>query len=414
MEELALTHKLLVQTHRQHDVHLDNPSKIPINHVLHVLSALYHLGAPATVLQRWYDTYMEIGSGYGPPVPHLQSALGPVTESNFDQMLGKKGTWKAWTQFFDQKLDDEGTGILNRYLSEKSLLPSLIDDLFHGPIAIGLGLELGSKALISSGLSQLAMFHSRKRHTLPASRLDQMNSQPRTEKLSLRQIISSLREDSRVANTKAVGREAMHYLLSPTEDLFSKRETSPLASAILEHEALYVPDLSTDEARETACMQLLELTHSLFRASGCRDFVLLHTFTMAWSSRFIIKHLSVANATSYLRYFWAYVLLAYIARGKHDVTDGDTRIFSKDKQFVRQPSWWLIRQRAFGHNDEHTVKVVYVAWKMSELVSPLVEWRYRDTAQAVLDVVDPTTSKKQPGSVGDWVYPTMAPRQPKL
>ncbi|HEV7976270.1 questin oxidase family protein [Amycolatopsis sp.] len=365
MTESTVVHQLLGDKtyHIEFNGHLTN-------HAKHAVVALAGLGVDPLKIKAYYDGYAKMTSyGYGLEAP--RPSKHEITEDNWQDFLGKRTSFSAYCDFFDQRLTELGLdGLLERYLPV--LLPGWVGSFTHATIHLGWALDANSSWMTVEGLAYLA-FSSVSCHP-------ERSAPARSGELS---VMDSLLH---VAGVWEDDHDALEHwvqeLLADTESGFAAGIHPELARSGLQyriarlleegHPLIYAtPSWVEDQDASVSFEQLYYAVTLLYLATP-GDFVLLHLITALHAMEQIAEHLPADQRKDVVNAFWIGTLcivfsgadfptrtkLAALHAAFHDATDTGNPAVAQD--------WKHLVARAVEEDEEHNPKLVYVLRRVWE------------------------------------------------
>ncbi|RDW95095.1 hypothetical protein BP5796_00858 [Coleophoma crateriformis] len=158
-ESAAKVSDLLQKNHDNHHIFFNEEGFH--NHIVHGLLSLYGLGAPASVLQRHFDTN---ASYQRPPVKVEEKIIQDMSDpDNFKKYLGKEEYYRDFLLFFEQEMEKKGwQNVLNEYVfagDERAdgMLVRMYAGFLHPLIHLGFGVEFKQPAIVAEALAQAAV-----------------------------------------------------------------------------------------------------------------------------------------------------------------------------------------------------------------------------------------------------------------
>ncbi|RDW88323.1 hypothetical protein BP6252_00355 [Coleophoma cylindrospora] len=131
------------------------------NHITHGLLTLYGLGAPASVLQRHYDTN---ASYQRPPGKVEEQIIQDMSDpDNFKKYLGKEKYYHDFLIFFEKEMEKKGwQDVVNEYVfagdaRADDMLVRMYAGFLHPLIHLGFGVEFNQPAIVAEALAQAAV-----------------------------------------------------------------------------------------------------------------------------------------------------------------------------------------------------------------------------------------------------------------
>lgn len=124
------------------------------NHAKHAVVALAGLGTPSDVIRDYYESYARLTS-YGYPLEAPRPCRQAINEGNWRDFIGKRQSFSAYVDFFDELERRIGLPDLLR-LAVPVLLPGWIGAFTHATIHLGWALDAANRGMAIEGLAYMA------------------------------------------------------------------------------------------------------------------------------------------------------------------------------------------------------------------------------------------------------------------
>ena len=342
------------------------------NHVKHAVVALAGLGAEPERIQSYYDQYAELTPyGYGLESPVASQYV--IDESNWKALLGKRTSFSAYCEFFDERERRLGTEeLLARYVPE--LLPGWVGAFTHATIHLGWALDADSRWMMIEGLAYMAFAYDSCHPE--RSRPGRSSGATVVESLLL---IAAAWEAGRgledwveavIADTESPAVKAMHPEL--VRSGLQYRIGRLLAEG---HPLIDATPAWIDGQDVCISWEQLRYVVALVYLAQPGDFIYLHAITSLHAMEQIAERLAEEDRHAAVRCFWMGMLCILFAQGRFPGTQALETLHRTYRDAVDAAdgsageSWDEIVVRAVQEDEEHNPKMVYVLrrwWTESE------------------------------------------------
>ena len=375
----ALSQRLLAN--RSHDIEFNGYLS---NHVKHAIVALDRLDAPPTRVQEYWDEYTKL-TPYKLPLHAVDwDAVQPVTTlGHWTALRGTKNNWPGQVLFMDSELDRLGYKDLVQTYAP-SLLAGIAGALTHGIIHLGWGIDAGSPEMTAEGLAYLNFCHlgvdenEFQAHVWndasPFESLLRIAQQFETQTLQVEW----------VDRTKAAFDETFHPELVPAGFQWQLSKVLAKPHAVVKELPSWLSNKDDDDLWESLYRTTVLLYLATRDSEGHGNFLVLHAITSLWALEHVTEVIDDEAITRRgLAQYWA-VLVSLLATAGFPASsallearekyDGSTRVDAPDFD------WSDIVQRAIAEEEEHNIKLAYVA---RELWKRYGHWTgFREAAQS--------------------------------
>jgi hypothetical protein len=341
------------------------------NHAKHAVVALTRLGASPEKVKAYYDNYARLTPyGYGLEPPKASRHI--VSETNWQDFFGKRTSFSAYCDFFDQQERELGLDeVLRRYVP--TLLPGWVGSFTHAAIHLGWALDVGNRWMTIEGLAYTAFSYvsCHPERSIPAR--SQHSSKERAVDALLR--IAGVWEDNRDALqdwVEALIADPSGAAAEIHPELARSGLQYRIARLLAEgHPLFYETPGWIDDQDISTTWEQLHYTVTLLYLALPGDFVLLHLITSLHAMEQIANRLPADQQRYVVRCFWIGMLSIAVAGAElpkrtalatlhslyEDAVDADgDRAVSED--------WERIVTRAVEEKEEHNPKMVYVLQRM--------------------------------------------------
>lgn len=310
------------------------------NHLPHILSSAYLLGANEVQLHEIYDKQIV-------ELEPWKSSPAEVIEEDWEEFLGDREYQRAYVDFFEDQLAmkfsynwrSEMAHFL--FSGKKPLLHGLIGGLGHPLIHLGYAYEMDCKELAIEGLGlacvQYNFFHKyldNKSYT---------KKSPFSSQSPL-QLLTKAAHDARFNSL-------------PENPSFEKLETifNDYEDVILEYwNAWEIEDPSTQFHMSQQAAVLL-LVGTVQPGTHAFDFFLVHLLTTSHAVRILLPFIPGSHHMTLVREWWLLVLAVYIIRGR-PIPDANNI-----EDDIKGRHWNYVQEKALNSEyavDAHFVKAV--------------------------------------------------------
>lgn len=341
------------------------------NHVKHAVVALARLGADPERIRSYYDQYAEL-TPYGYALEAPVASRYVITQSNWKQLCGKRTSFSAYCEFFDQQEQELGTEeLLARYVPE--LLPGWVGAFTHATIHLGWALDAGNRWMMIEGLAYMAFSYDschpgRSRTTRPAG----FGDKTAVDSLlgiaaaweagdgALEDWVEAVVEDK---DSPAVA--AMHPELARSG--LQYRIGRLLAEG---HPLIYETPAWIDDQDVPTSWEQLHYVVALVYLTQPGDFILLHLITSLHAMEQIAERLPADRRREVVRCFWIGMLCILFSGAQFPGARALLKLHRRYRNSVDpdgQPAgedWEEIVARAVQEDEEHNPKMVYVLRRM--------------------------------------------------
>lgn len=340
------------------------------NHAKHAVVALAGLGVDPQKIKAYYDGYAKMTSyGYGLEAP--RPSKHEITEANWQEFLGKRTSFSAYCDFFDQQEQSLGLDeLLKVYMPV--LLPGWVGSFTHATIHLGWALDADSRWMTVEGLAYLAFSY--------VSCHPERSTSARDGEVSAVDSllhVAGVWEDERDALTHWV-----RELLADTASGFAAGIHPELARSGLQyriarlleegHPEIYATPSWIEDQNTSVSFEQLYYAVSLLYLAAPGDFVLIHLITALHAMEQIAEHLPAEQRKDVVKAFWIGTLcivfsganfptrtkLAALHAAFQDATDAGNPAVGQD--------WQHLIARAVEEDEEHNPKLVYVLRRVWE------------------------------------------------
>ncbi|KAF1329505.1 Proteasome subunit beta type-6, partial [Globisporangium splendens] len=346
------------------------------NHLLHLVVALYELGATKHQIDDFAEHYAKkklepVTPSHEDPydvvaVDEIRSerAVTLVPSAEYvEKLLGKRQDFDALLAFYGHEVKLLGTdGAVKKHLP--SLVGGLSGALLHGIIQLGYAFHIGGDRLIAEGL---AYFHfsylsydGQKKHN--ESSAGSKKALTREEAVRLVHAVRNhefvLREVGERLQTKAISELPLGGFQKKLNALSAHPERGSKAAFELIASTLDEYDLSKVDGNFA-----LDFTLWLYAMIGGSDFVIVHAVTSAWSLKQMEHLLDHDDRVRAWRVWLHVAICAFILVKDADVSASDICDQHAAKLATLDP-WQEIINRTLAlqdYPDEHVYKLVQVA-----------------------------------------------------
>jgi len=302
---------------------------------------------------------------------------------NWTNRLGDKAYFPDYVSFFSHELSRLGrVGVLNKYFVE--LIPALWTAAFHCLIHTGFALFANHDESLSRGL---AYFSSSFRILDPNIDSIQVDNVVEADIWTVLGDICLEDEVWKVVSKTRGFQNRLHFLAQHDSLLQS------LTSHFARIKAGFAKIGSTQELTQI----LGQSTFKLFFSCGSNDFFLLHAITAFHALKPILLYLKEERDRRLALLHFTFALLAtYIVRDRPtiDASRQPVSLFSSPPTPTHiQEQWAYIMEKAIRYEDEHVIKLVYVAkWnfdqeELQEMDDDQAKLLYLATAKETIDKV---------------------------
>ncbi|KAI0490079.1 cell cycle checkpoint protein RAD17 [Xylaria cf. heliscus] len=266
------------------------------NHMPHILSSAYLLGASDTQLHKIYDVEAQ---DLEPWVP----SPAEVTKDDWRTFLGDRRYQRAFVDFFEDALvmrhNYDWKKVVKEYLfsGEEPLVNSLISGLGHPLIHLAYAFEMDNKEIAMEALGMTATQYDFLHKYIDDPSYTKPSSFPTSNPLELL---------NKMASDKRVG------------DLFKEPSSDNLGPLFKEHEDLVMeywnawslddPKKQFQESQEAAVSLLVATvppgTHSY-------NFFIVHLLTTSHAVRILLPYIPAKSQISVVRQWWLFTIAVY-------------------------------------------------------------------------------------------------------
>ncbi|KAG0013250.1 hypothetical protein BGZ81_001152 [Podila clonocystis] len=384
--------ELLEENHYKH--HCFFNEKGFHNHLTHAILASYSLGASPERLRAIYEKHAV-----------EQRPIGPVqktfTPADWKSEVGKGEFYSSYLEFFRQEVPRLGrVEAIIKYAFDTDVIGRTFSGAFHPLIHLGYGIDFGIDAIVSEGLSMLAVTSNMMAPFVvaPAAIVDKV-----TTKLVSQLSISEITSPKSVADIlRAIQQD---HDLDDVTSYSAPNKTIDVAKSKVA--ALKVQKLlsgwNIEETSQDIDLKAKDLYKSCVLAAGAtglrngkvkQDFFLMHALTSVLFVHRLVHSLPPAYAVSCLKSHLGATLAYYISRGR-PTADVEALLNYNGKQSLDLTNPWLsVVKRAVDIDEVHVTKVVRscalgdLIFGVEEMYSTLL----LNTAQIALDLE------------GDWEF----------
>jgi hypothetical protein len=335
------------------------------NHAKHAVIALAQLGASPQRIKSYYDNYAKLtpyGYGLEPPRASKQD----ISQDNWTHYFGKRTSFSAYCDFFDQQEKELGTDeLLRRYLP--SLLPGWVGAFTHATIHLGWALDAGNRWMMVEGLAYMAfsyvschpdrVFPARGGNEQAVDSLIRIAGAWESDDAGLRRWVEAL-----VADTASGVAAGIHPELARSG--LQYRNARLLGEG---HPVIYRTPAWIDEQDVATSWEQLYYAVTLLYLAMPGDFVLLHLITSLHGMEQIADRLPADQQRNAVRCFWIGMLCIMFSERNVPKATTLAALHSTYRDAVDAggnaedgPDWDQIVARAINEDEEHNPKMVYV------------------------------------------------------
>lgn len=287
------------------------------SHLSMALVAAGNLGASAEGLTAFSRRYAR-------RLRPRSDGIGAVTAADFSSALGKPGTYGAFVDYFRREIDARGLGEVVSQTVER-LCPGIHGAAYHGVLRLAYALERPTATRVASGLAYLAEVH----HPLGAGPWREGDLSPE----GVFALLHERREELRLDDTNGL-----------VGDRMEEAASMPAFVEVLDSAALDA----------TALDRLQSIAVTLFSAT--LDFVALHGVTGLEALRRVRANVSDPRLVD--REALRSLAAAYVVCGSPELPTAN--------QVAVTPTPGDLRRAALASGDEHDLKIVDTALKLSD------------------------------------------------
>lgn len=352
------------------------------NHAKHAIVALDKLGAPASRIQEYWDTYTSLTPYHLElqKVPTPWEKVQPVHREEWKTLRGGKEKWQEMCVYLDQQLQ-------NRFGANRSLLvqeyaPDLLGGiagaLTHGIIHLGWGIDAQSDWMTIEGLAYLNFCHLGVDDSKLKDNMVDENT-PMESMLRISQQWSKMNlGQSWIAEAKAKFSEDFHpeLVVSGFQWQLAKVLADP------HYVATELPSWLSNRPLEAIWKELYQTCVWIYLATrdeqGDGNFLVLHLLTSLWGLECVCRTIEDPQVErKALKQFYASLvcLLSASSGGFPDVSS----LTKAREEFPLSGidcnesfDWKPTIDRGIQEIEEHNIKLVYV---MKELWNRYDQWR---------------------------------------
>ncbi|KAN0074045.1 Protein of unknown function (DUF4243) domain containing protein [Elaphomyces granulatus] len=308
------------------------------NHLPHVLSSAYLLGATTDDLNRIYD----IDSRNLDP---WSDSPGEISPHDWRDYLGKREYQRAYVDFFEDELVRKGydwKAVVHRFLfsGKEPLISSITAGIGHPLIHLGYALEMGSRDVAMEALAMAAISYSDIHKYLDDPSYS--HAEPSYKSVSPLEILEKVRKDKRFNGLFATSAN------QNLEILFRERE-----AALLDHWNAWKIEDPIKQFRDSqhAAAAILVGTRT-----EKYDFFLVHILTTSHAVRIILPLIPTSFHLPLVRQWWLCTLSIYISQLRPEIQL--SRITGYE---LKGRGWdWAVQKAIKGPHstDAHYVKAI--------------------------------------------------------
>mmetsp|Transcript_22364 Transcript_22364/g.38053 ORF Transcript_22364/g.38053 Transcript_22364/m.38053 type:complete len:399 (-) Transcript_22364:51-1247(-) len=339
------------------------------NHAKHAIVALDRLNASSERIQEWWDQYTGL-TPYGlslHPVDQPWDKVKPCTRQEWEDWRGKKVNWQEMCAFMQTQLDEDFDGNTDMLVKEyaPSLIPGMAGALTHGIIHLGWGIDAQSPWMTIEGLAYLNFAYLGVDPSEIA--IEEVGSETPMETIlrKSKEISENNLTETWVTATKAKYDETFHSELVPAGFQWQLAKTLHEPHPVVTN----IPSWLRDLPLETIWEHLYRTVTHIYLATrdaedGHGNFLILHGLTSLWGLEHVCGVIGDEETTrrALQQYFAMIVcLLATSTSGFPSVEALEATLadFSADR--TEETEWDPIVLRGIGEEEEHNIKLVYVA-----------------------------------------------------
>jgi hypothetical protein len=347
------------------------------NHAKHAIIALERLDAPSSRLQDYWDTYTTLTPYNLALHPVTELDAQPCTREEWKTLRGKKTKFWNMCKFLEQELDETGSleTLVQTYAPD--LLPGLAGALTHGIIHLGWALDAydsKSSWMVIEGLAYLNFCYL----SVHPENFVHGAIQETTALESIRRVAQRWQDENLaetwIAKCKARYDEqsGFHEELIPAGFQWEFSKVLDQQREIMYHLPTWLDTMDVSSLLEElykTCV-LLYLT-TLDPNDGHGNFLVLHLITSLWGLEHVLNVINDDKVSrEALKCFFAVMvgLLSASTGGFPSVGAIDamaaktwSSFDSNNAQEYELNEWPSIVARAIPEEEEHNIKLVYVA-----------------------------------------------------
>ena len=274
------------------------------NHLPHILSSAYILGADSDQLSHIYDAESK----------HLESwhdSPGEIAKHDWRDFLGKREYQRAFVDFFEDqlvKLGYDWQALLNEFLLEgkEPLINNLIAGLGHPLIHLGYAQEMSSRTVAIESLALAACFYNDWHVFLDDRKYTKPASQPMDSLFSIL---------DRVARDSSFDGLFDHQGSDNISTLLANEKAVAVALDYWNSWDLKKPKEQFAESQKLAVALLVGAqTPKEGKGDDRYDFFTVHLLTTSHAVRILLPLLPSKWHNLLVRQWWLFTLLVYIAQ----------------------------------------------------------------------------------------------------
>ncbi|GFF30915.1 hypothetical protein IFM46972_03063 [Aspergillus udagawae] len=314
------------------------------NHVPHILSSAYLLGAGAGDLKRLYEAESR---GLEP----WADSPSDVTTENWRDCLGKKEYERGFVKFFQGEVAREGGDwkkVAAYYLfsGKQPLINSVVAGAGHALIHLGYAYHMSSTEIGTEAIALTATDYNGIHKYLEDEAYSQV--QPPYKSPSPLEILEKVRTDERFNRLSRPG-------YSNLDTIFREYETP-----LLEHWNAWTIDSPVEQFRESQ-----KAAAAMAVAANKHDFFLIHILTTSHAIRVLLPLIPAQFHTPVLRQWWLITVALYIAQLRPKITPWEILEYN-----IKGRDWdWPISSALKGQHsiDAHYVKAIHALKEACDL-----------------------------------------------
>ncbi|KAH8694062.1 hypothetical protein BGW36DRAFT_430086 [Talaromyces proteolyticus] len=351
---------LLKLNHAEHALHNNTPISglsISQNNVAHALISAFLFGANENDLNSLYESESKT---LGP----WKDSPGEVVGVDWRDYLGKKEYQRAFLDFFEDQLAEEGydwKSVLHKFLftGEGPLISSITASAGQPLTHLAYGLKMSSSVVVMEALTLAATCYHDNDISKYSDDPSYFQQEPSYRSSSILEILAKVRTDTRFCSESlAVAQE------QNLEVIFRDRE-----AALLDHCNAWA--ISSDPVTDFHASQAAAAAIATGIESGVEDGSgLLYPLIMSHAILVLLPHTPKAFHISLLRQWWLMTLAIYIAQLRPEIQSGHVAAYN-----VHEKDWqWVSKQAISGPHAKnaqfvkglHALKEIDQAWKDSD------------------------------------------------
>ncbi|KAF9369496.1 hypothetical protein CPC16_004467 [Podila verticillata] len=384
--------ELLEENHYKH--HCFFNSKGFHNHLTHAILASYSLGASPERLRGIYESHAVEQR----PIGSVQKTFTPA---DWKSEAGNGEFYASYLEFFRQEVSRLGrVEAIVKYAFDTDVIGRTFSGAFHPLIHLGYGVDFGIDAIVSEGLSMMAVTSNMMAPFVvaPATMVERV-----TAKIGSQLLVSETTSSKTVSDILSAIQQ--DHDLDDVTSYPAPNKTADVAKSQVA--ALKIQKLlsgwNIEETSEDIDLKAKDLYKACVLAAGAtglrngkvkQDFFLMHALTSVLFVHRLAHSLPPAYAISCLKSHLGATLAFYISRGRPTLDIEALRNYKGKQPLDLTNPWLSVIKRAVDIDEVHVTKVVRscalgdLLFGVEELYSTLL----LNTAQISLDLK------------GDWEF----------